>query len=156
MTGQTVSALKPQPIRQWVDAEDNAMAAQYPLAMDLLFEVLMIPQWSPNATDILVRCAKWSPRGGPPFFSAPGIDDLDTLKTDMDLSLIDLHTYVNREDVQKLAELAIAIGMSYTTSYGFGTCIARVQTILTLRLTLLRRCANENLGSSSALQKWSK
>lgn len=156
MTGQTVSAPKPQPMREWAGLEDNALAAQYPLAMDLLYEVLTIPQWDQNASaNILVRCAKWCPRGGAPFFSAPSDTDLATLKTDMGLD-IDPQTYMSRHDVQNLAELAIAIGMSYTKTYGFETCIVLVQTILTLQFILLRECANENLGSSAGLQKWKK
>jgi hypothetical protein len=86
---------------------DNVLAEQYPLAMDLLYEVLTIPQWSQTPTDILVRCAKWCPCDSAPFFSAPSDIDLATLRTDMD-SDIDSKTYMNREDVQKLTSLAIS------------------------------------------------
>lgn len=67
-----------------------------------------------------------------PLLGPPSDTDIATLKTDMG-SDIDPQTYMSRQDVQNLAELAIAIGMSYTTTYGLGTCIVRVQTILTLQ-----------------------
>jgi hypothetical protein len=122
---------RPSPVRIWDNPKDNATASQYPLAMDLLFELLTIPPWDQNkCTDILVRCVKWCPRGNAPFFANPSDADLSALKTDMG-SDIDPQTYMNRPDIQKLAGLAIAIGLSTTTAYGFQTRVVQVGILLT-------------------------
>ncbi|KAF2279274.1 uncharacterized protein EI97DRAFT_498779 [Westerdykella ornata] len=127
--GRNASAPKPKPIRNWIEKEDIDMSVQYPLAMDLLFELLTIPEWNqPASTDILVRCAKWCPRGGAPFFGGPSDADLATLKSDMG-SQLDPGAYMRRQDVQKLAALAIVIGMSSTTDYGLGTRVVKSEAL---------------------------